>query len=113
MHTEVPIQRWLWTICGIISLIAALHTIFQWTKVLPSELYDEEKQKNVKKTKLTEEQRATNEALRVQRSAESRRGLKRTDEQKARLEVLKAKSPRTPEEEKEFAKLNALIPEST
>ena len=58
MHTEVPIQRWLWTICGVISLIAALHTIFQWTKVLPSEIYDEEKQKNVKKSKLAEDQKA-------------------------------------------------------
>ena len=33
-----------------------------------------------------------------------------TDEQKARLEELKAKEDRTPEEDKEFEDLEALVP---
>lgn len=43
------------------------------------------KSDRVVKPKLTEEQKQKNEMVRIQRSAESRRGMKRTDEQKARI----------------------------
>lgn len=47
-------HKLLWACCGAAALVAALQTIVQWTKTSPAELYDEQRQKNLNKSKNAE-----------------------------------------------------------
>ncbi|MFO0943461.1 MAG: hypothetical protein U0930_22225 [Pirellulales bacterium] len=52
--TSSGTNKILWTCCGVAALLAVLHTIIQWTKTSPAELYDEQRQKNLNKSKNAE-----------------------------------------------------------
>lgn len=52
--TEIGTNKLLWSMCGAAALLAVIHTIAQWTKTSPAELYDEQRQKNLNKAKNAE-----------------------------------------------------------